>query len=75
MVEAHGWPRMQRPTEEERELTKIAENPYSYEGSDLASYRDTIALSGRLQQIGLVAVLIVTGALIVNLEAAVGIRD
>lgn len=59
----------------ERELTKIAEDPYSYEESDLAPYRDNIALGGRLQQIGLVAVLVVTCALIVNLETAVGIRD
>lgn len=59
----------------ERELDKVAKDPYSYVRSDVAVYQDTISLASRMQQVGLVAVLVVTGALIVNLEAAVGIRD
>lgn len=59
----------------ERELDKLTEDPYNYDPSGVASYQDTISLAGRLQQVGLVAVLIVTSVMIYNLERAVGIRD
>jgi hypothetical protein len=59
----------------EQELTKVAADPFSYARSDVAVYQDTIAFASRMQQVGLVAVLVATGALIVNLESAVGIRD
>lgn len=57
------------------EYAEMAKDPLGYRGGSLEGLQDTIALSNRMQQVGLVAVLVVTCALIVNLETAVGIRD
>lgn len=55
-------------------LEKVAKDPYGYMQVGLEGYADTIAFASRMKQIGLVAVIIVNAALILNLETAVGIR-